>query len=183
MRCSGGGTGLTRRDLRIHYTLYCLWWLDTMGSNSWTDTIRNSSWYKQLTCFTCFSWCSPIVSASAAAPQLRPLQLLLPNSIHLSCCPRSCPLHRTWLLARVELAVRFIVSKSILNLPNNCRSWWLWGWYSLMLQCTCTCKAFHPRSDTTIIVVEECGWVGFWNHTLPIYHGTHRPCGWYFSVQ
>ena len=30
--------------------------------------------------------CSPIVSASAAAPRLHPLQLLLPDSIHFSCC-------------------------------------------------------------------------------------------------
>ena len=33
-----------------------------------------------------FSCCSPIVSASAAAPRLHPLQLLLPDCIRFSCC-------------------------------------------------------------------------------------------------
>ena len=33
-----------------------------------------------------FSCCSPIASTSAAAPWSRPLQLLLPNCVHFSCC-------------------------------------------------------------------------------------------------
>ena len=34
----------------------------------------------------CFSCCSPIASASTAAPRLRPLQLQLPDCIRFNCC-------------------------------------------------------------------------------------------------
>ena len=40
-----------------------------------------------------FSCCSPTVSASAAAPRLHPLQLLLPNCIRFSCCSAINALH------------------------------------------------------------------------------------------
>ena len=52
--------------------------------------------------YVCFSCCSLIASASAAAPRLCPLQLLLPDCVCFSCCspiasasaaaPRLCPL-------------------------------------------------------------------------------------------
>ena len=38
----------------------------------------------------CFSCCSPIASASTAAPRLRPLQLLLSICVRFGCCSPDC---------------------------------------------------------------------------------------------
>ena len=54
------------------------------------------------------SCCSPFASASAAAPRLRPLQLLLPDCIRFSCCSP---------IASASAAARCLCSLQLL-LPN-----------------------------------------------------------------